>query len=311
MDKIILSEEMKKSIIKNTSEGTNKKTKKLNLIYLQRAAGLAACFIICLLSYHVATDYGYTPSNINPSTVNTPMPENQNTDNTVQNAKTNQPIQGDVPTTVKNDNVSSHQSQAVTAHNAGDSLSVQIDNIAQENSSVNVSDCIATDTPPLVAAENPSVGDIPILGVENPSSDTQQIDDDKTAFEGNPIQNIKDTEQIEKELGYSIKTPEYIPEDYQISDMCVIAGIIAQITYESDNDTICYRTAKGNEDISGDYNVYSNVETININNSEVTMQGDDNLCHKASWTNNDEVFSVCSDRGIEKEIMIDIVESVN
>ena len=55
----------------------------------------------------------------------------------------------------------------------------------------------------------------------------------------------------------------------------------------------------------------ANVEKININNSDVTIEGNDNLYHKASWTYDGEAFSVCSDSGIEKEVMIDIAESVN
>lgn len=159
----------------------------------------------------------------------------------------------------------------------------------------------------MIAAENPSVGDAPVLSAENPDSNIPQSSNDKTSFDGNPVQDITDTEQIKKEPGYSVKTPAYIPENYQVSDMCVIAGDLAQITYKSENDTLCYRIAKGDDDISGDYSSYINTETIHINNSDVTIQGNDNLYHKASWTDNGESFSLCSDSGIEKETMVDMI----
>lgn len=44
---------------------------------------------------------------------------------------------------------------------------------------------------------------------------------------------------------------------------------------------------------------------------KASYEGNDNLYHKASWIYDGAAFSVCSDSGIEKEIMVDIVKSVN
>lgn len=128
----------------------------------------------------------------------------------------------------------------------------------------------------------------------------------------NPFVSYENVDKAKKALNFEPSFPAYIPEEFILDDISVMGNDLLQLIYrDKDNDRLLFRTAKGNEDISGDYNTYANVETINMNNYEITMQGNDNLYHKACWTNSHEVFSVCSDSGIEKEIMIDIAESVN
>lgn len=254
MNKITLSEEMKNSIIKNTSEAANKKNRPhVRPKYLKRAAGLAACFTICVLSYYITAD------NIGSSS---------------------------------------------------DPYSPEINSFTEENL---IADSNTQDYNP---APTEDVPEIPVTSSSPLPGSESQIDQSVPGYEGSPavgspVDEIDDIGRLENQLGYKIKIPEYLSENYAVKNVCLISGDIAEITYESENDTIYYRTAKGNSDISGDFNTYTDIETMIINDAEVTIKGNDNLFYSACWINSDESFSLYSDNGMEKEIMVSIIESTD
>lgn len=135
---------------------------------------------------------------------------------------------------------------------------------------------------------------------------------DETVQIPNPFVPYENIDAVKKVLSFNPSVPLYVPTGYEIDEITAIEDDFLQIIYNNDKDErICYRTAKSNEDISGDYNDYTDIETVTINNNNVTVKGDNNLYHNASWFTEDEAFSVYSDNGIEKNIMIDIVKSVD
>lgn len=306
MDKITLSEEKKQSIIKNTSEALNKKRKKSNILYLKRTVGLAACFAICFFSYYLVTNYIYKPDNTETKIVTVPVQKynEENKDKTEEikeknNITDNKEVKNNSQTSADIEN-NINQSQIAVQNDEQRFLKSPLTDQTKENQSEIVP--IEPDDNSLNnSEEKPPVAVLSVFNDDALSGNTPRNDDENS---------MHSVEEIENTLGYTIKTPAYIPLNYQLVSSCLIAGDIAQITYESENDTICYRTSKGNEDISGDYNTYTNVEIININNKDVTFKGNDNLYYNASWSDDENSFSIYSDSGIEREAIISIVESV-
>lgn len=272
MDNITLSEETKKSILENTFKAANNKKKNSKVVYMRRLAGMAACLAVCLFSYHVANDYGYVPSEV---------------------------IEPDV-------SVAPLVSEAAPLdENTGDSG----EKIIQRNGDKkNSGESIVQSVPDTGGVAD--IGSAADIGNSAGNDETDQNINLGIVQSINPIQDSLDEEQVEKELGYSIKTPEYIPDNYQQSDISLISGHLVQITYENEGDIICYRTAKGSVDISGDFNVYEKNEIVKINNLDVTLNGDDSAYYNAAWADGDASYSISSDKGLEKETMTAIVESV-
>ena len=57
MDKIVLSDELKDKIIKNTSIHPKNEAPKIKYKHIKKITGIAACFVICFLSLYAVTNY--------------------------------------------------------------------------------------------------------------------------------------------------------------------------------------------------------------------------------------------------------------
>ena len=67
--------------------------------------------------------------------------------------------------------------------------------------------------------------------------------------------------------------------------------------------------AKGNEDISGDYNTYNINKEVKIGDLTVTMRGNDKISN-AVWTDGEFSFSVSSDVELEEPEVINLIENI-
>jgi hypothetical protein len=61
-------------------------------------------------------------------------------------------------------------------------------------------------------------------------------------------------------------------------------GEMAEIDYESLNNSITYRISKGDEDNSGNYRQYSDIKEVTIDSLEVTLKGEVGLYNLAIWS---------------------------
>ena len=103
----------------------------------------------------------------------------------------------------------------------------------------------------------------------------------------NPMAYHQTIDEAGKVVGFVIETPAKLPEGYNQDGITTIRKKIAQVIYKNGENTITYRTAKGSEDISGDYNTYSTTQTIAVGKLPVTIKGENNSINVAYWTKND------------------------
>ena len=330
VNKIVISDALREKIIQNSSE-KNTHIYKRNNIYkqFQRAAGIAACFAICMVSYHAVTNDYHLPADVIMTTPSPSVrtPDSATDSNTEDNAIAS--ATADIAPVQNHTNTSDEQNSPNNTNHAMPSVNPSAHDTT--DSAVNENPAVNPDASPSIADTNQDV--------QSNLSDTEQIEPEDTfppvlsaapaAGDPAPIENIGDSEsaggvcagypgenlsaiaEIEQELGYTIKIPHYVPDDYKTDSLSAPFGAFAQITYTNETDTLYYRTAKGSEDISGDYNDYSEIETVVIHDNDVTIKGNDDLYHNASWVSGDEAFSLYSDTGMEKDTMIDIIKSVD
>ncbi|GMQ57012.1 hypothetical protein AN1V17_14060 [Vallitalea sediminicola] len=126
----------------------------------------------------------------------------------------------------------------------------------------------------------------------------------------NPYIEYNDIESAEEILGYDIMIPTIIPEDYTISNIVIIDNNILSINYETVSEKITYRTSKGNDEISGDFTNYEDVNQIEIDTKNITLKGNDNKIHLVSWNYDEQVFSIYSDQGLSQDQVINIIENI-
>lgn len=141
-----------------------------------------------------------------------------------------------------------------------------------------------------------------IIKTENRGSDSVQIP--------NPITEYKTAEDAEKAISFKAKLPSKLPDGYKMSFISVISGETLNIFYSNGTNEICYRMAKGNEDISGDYNVYKTKNEVTVNGLNVTLR-ENGETSGAVWTNDGYSFSLFCKKALTEKEMTDIISSIN
>lgn len=122
-----------------------------------------------------------------------------------------------------------------------------------------------------------------------------------------PYENMAD---VKKVLSFTPAVPSSLPKGYEIDEITSTDSNFLQIIYtNNNNDSIYYRTAKGNGDISGDWNKYTINKEVQIGNLTVTMRGNDKISN-AIWQNGEFTFSVFSNVGLEEKELIELIENI-
>lgn len=133
---------------------------------------------------------------------------------------------------------------------------------------------------------------------------------DEIAQIPNPFVSYENIDAAKKALSFNPSVPSYIPTGYEIDEISVIEDNFLQIIYNNDKgERICYRTAKSNEDISGDYNTYANEKKITIGDCEITVRGNENISG-AVWISKDITYSILSDKELSEKEIKEIITSL-
>lgn len=115
----------------------------------------------------------------------------------------------------------------------------------------------------------------------------------------NPIREYDTLEEALAVLALTLREPA-LPEGYEVGEVAVIAGRVLQVIYRSDADTVTFRAAAGEEDVSGDYNVYDSVQTVELGGCQVTEKGDGTVVNLALWSQDGVSYALRSQSGLSR-----------
>lgn len=105
-----------------------------------------------------------------------------------------------------------------------------------------------------------------------------------------------------------------VPDAANGSDRCIYQAIendLLEVIYcKGEDETARIRKAAGIEDISGDYTVYTRVNTAAVKGVEVTMKGDSGKINLATWTAEGYTYSISVKDSISSADMTRLVSSV-
>ena len=104
-----------------------------------------------------------------------------------------------------------------------------------------------------------------------------------SALAGFPVSDLSDLPFAPDEAGYSL------------------IGDLAQIGYQAGEDRLTYRKAPGNEDISGDYNVYAAETEVSVGHTLVTLKGSGGTYVLAVWTSGGYAYSLSLSEGMPED----------
>lgn len=130
----------------------------------------------------------------------------------------------------------------------------------------------------------------------------------------NPIRAWSSVDELKANLPFELKLPEGLrlgTKFLTILDMAEIRYVDSEANGDEILNDITYRTARGTDDISGDYNRYSEVNTVTVNGMEVTLKSNsDKNVMLAVWTDGEYSFSLSFEHGASRERVIEIIESI-
>lgn len=105
---------------------------------------------------------------------------------------------------------------------------------------------------------------------------------------------------------YEVEFPDKI-EGYPNILMQAIPNTSVQIFYSDkefereDNKSILIRKGRGQGDISGDYQKYSEKDILELDGKKILVNGKNSLIYKAIWREGDFSYSIGVEKGISKE----------
>ena len=109
--------------------------------------------------------------------------------------------------------------------------------------------------------------------------------------------------QAEQLAGFSLT----LPADIKADGISVLSGDMIQVLCE---DGLSIRKALGDEDISGDYNTYPQVETVAVQGHAVTLKGEGDQVTVAVWTADGYTYAVHSETGLSRDAALSLAFQV-
>lgn len=144
-----------------------------------------------------------------------------------------------------------------------------------------------------VLAATPDAQSAAVAAQAEVTMNDMAIDEEMMIGMPSPIVEYDTLAEAEKAAGFRIQVPATIT-GYEEVSYCVISGELIQVDYRGANGDICIRKAAASvgEDISGDYNVYQDVQTVTVRGHEATIRGNGETAALATWTNQGYAYSV-------------------
>lgn len=124
----------------------------------------------------------------------------------------------------------------------------------------------------------------------------------------NPIKEYKSIDEAERALGFNVKIPNEI-KDYKLDCITTISDDLFQLIYTNNDTEITYRMARGNEDISGDYNEYRDIIDTKVgDNNLIIKRNSRTIC--ATWADDEYSYSLYSTENMTIDEFEEIIKSI-
>ena len=124
----------------------------------------------------------------------------------------------------------------------------------------------------------------------------------------NPFVEYKTVDEAQKVLPFSAVVPSNV-KGYELKNVSVMSNEMLQLIYKNGDKEITYRVEKGSDDISGDYNEYKDIKTVNVGDVEVKVRKSEETM-STIWTNGDLTFSLYSNGNLTEKNITDIISSI-
>lgn len=127
----------------------------------------------------------------------------------------------------------------------------------------------------------------------------------------NDIVEVDTIDELTKAVGFYVDNITSLP--FEATEIIYTAywGELAEVAYMNEEQALFYRKSLGEEDNSGDYNIYESEIQIKVRNTVVTMKGNSGKYNLAVWTDSQYSYSISVTNGISKEDLVNLVEQID
>lgn len=155
-----------------------------------------------------------------------------------------------------------------------------------------------------------------MVGFAQPGAEENQdeLGGQAGAMVGNGMVEVDSLAELSQVLGFSVPEIKNIP--FEVTNTVYTNGWneFAQVEYQGGNQTeseeVLFRKAKGTDDISGDYNVYTDVKEITVNETAVTLKGENGQYSLAIWQQDGFTYSLSYEPGGREDAFVMMIQSI-
>ena len=122
------------------------------------------------------------------------------------------------------------------------------------------------------------------------------------------IETVDSLAALSEKTGMDMKELTGLPFAVEQTEYVSYWGALAEIQYFGGTENLRYRKSQGTEDNSGDYNVYTQVETLEIAGMSVTLKGENGAFSLAAWTDGQFAYSICVSTPLSEEAFSALLE---
>lgn len=288
MDNISLTDEQKQEIIQNA------KKKKFDYRVI---VNIAACLVV------VAVVYGALQNKIQPDS-----PNKYSTDSVV------------VETTEKSSEITTENQESTQSVESATEITTAR-KIYERNAVVEKRESSTTSETKKVNAEitTEKTTQTEKLYMTSINEDNEVAEQSIDSIEGEPMLktasspyvDYNSVDELKENVNINAKMPDKI-KSYNSYSYSVAFSNMVEIQYSNGSDNILYRLEKGEvaEDISGDYNIYENIKKLTVDNTEVTIKGNEDVYKVAVWYKNGVNYSLSSEQGLKIEDIQSLINEI-
>ena len=131
----------------------------------------------------------------------------------------------------------------------------------------------------------------------------------------NPWTDCSSLDDAAKIAGFEMTVPDSV-DGYPNTFIQAMQDNMIQVFFSdkdmdaTDRSDVLVRKGAGTDDISGDYNDYSQTESAEMSGMNVTLRGNDNKIFNVTWNSDGYSYAIVSDKGLERDDVEAIVGAV-
>lgn len=303
MDSISLTEEQKQKIIQNA------KKKKFDYRVI---VNIAACLVV------IAVVYGALQNKIEPDSPNKYSTDSvvvetteKSSESTTEKQESTQAVESTTEiTTTKSVEKNTEMTTARKIYEKNAVAKREKSSTTLADNKIKKSD-VETTTEKITQADK--------LYMTSLNEDNEVLEQGIDSIEGEPMLKTASSPYVEynsvDELKENVNINAKIPDkirNYKSYSYSVAFSNMVEIQYSNGSDNILYRLEKGEvaEDISGDYNNYENIKKLTVDNTKVTIKGNENSYKVAVWYKNGVNYSLSSEQGLKIEDIQSLINEI-